>query len=783
MEPTYEKDDAGLIRLEGLIEQIIFQNEDKGYAVCLIGTDKSLVTVAGAMPDIEVGDRVAITGRWVHNSKYGKQVQVMLCERKLPEDTGSILRFLSSRAIRGIGPKTAEKIVSMFGKETFDVIEKHPDYLTEVPGVSRSRAEEIHADFMRKNGIRSVMMFFQEFFGPALSGKIYSVYGPTAVERVKKNPYCLCEDIEGIGFERADRVGKALEVPDDDPRRVEAGLRYAMETFALQNGHVCLPKEKLIELAAICLGAPKEAIEEALAERIRKGMFVEVRRGGNRPMIYTLDAYRDEKYIASRLLEIDRKGVSLGLDNIRAIIRDEERNTGTTYAERQKEAIGNALSHGVFILTGGPGTGKTTVVKALIHIFEYLGFKVALCAPTGRAAKRLSESTGTEAKTVHRLLEFQSGEDRTGEMQKDLMDGHKVVLRGHARFNRDETNRLDEDVIILDEASMMDNSLTSSLLHAVKPGGRIIFIGDADQLPSVGPGEVLKDLIASGAFSMVTLNEIFRQAEQSLIVTNAHKINEGIFPVLTDKKNDFFFLSRTYDRDIVRTIVELCRDRLPKAYGQDVKNRIQVISPSRKGESGTENLNIRMQEALNPPSDEKPEIVVHERIFRQGDRVMQTRNNYDLSWYYTGGLRMESPDRSESGKDTTDGDGNGVFNGDIGTITHIDKKNQYLEVLFDDGRYASYDITSMEDLDLSYAITVHKSQGSEYDIVIIPAGDAPPVLLSRNLFYTAVTRAKTMVIIVGRTETVKRMVENERHALRFTGLRDWLRSASTDAQD
>lgn len=731
-------DDLGLVRLSGSIEHVIYSNEENGYAICDLGTDTDeLVTITGTMPYIGEGDTVTVTGRWVHNPKYGRQFKVEQCEKELPADRASILRYLASGSIKGIGPKTAQRIVDTFGEETFDIIENHPDWLSDIPGISRKKALAISEDFKNKSGIRSAMLFFREFFGAAMTVRIYKKWGGSAVDIAKNNPYLLCEEIEGIGFEKADRLALKLGHGCDTPERLCGGVQYLLNANARQNGHVCLPREKVIASAAKLLGAHEMLIEQAVgdllaAQKIRAVNF------GERRYLYDKYAYENEKYIAKKLTLLDKVCPAMDTANIDSFIRREERESGMQYASLQRRAIFDALENGVMLLTGGPGTGKTTVVRALLHIFSSMDLSIALCAPTGRAAKRLSESTSHEAKTIHRLLEY------TGEEGKGM------------RFHRDETDLLDENVIIVDEASMVDNDLMAALLRAVKPGARVIIIGDADQLPSVGAGNVLRDLLESGRFSTVCLSEIFRQAQQSLIVTNAHAINRGEMPRLDVKTNDFFFLPRETDAQIAATVAQLCQTRLPRTYGEMAVKGTQVISPSRKGETGTEHLNVLLQAALNPPMEGKREHKFREIVFREGDRVMQIRNNYDIEWERDDGTY-----------------GNGVFNGDIGTVLRIDNTDERMEIRFDD-KTVAYEFSMLEELEPAYAVTVHKSQGSEYPIVIVPVGSAPVMLLSRNLFYTAVTRAQSMVILVGRESIIRTMVENNRQSMRYTGLVQWL---------
>ena len=726
-----------LTQLKGTVEHIIYSNEDNGYTVMDFGLEDDVITACGILPYVTDGDCLILWGSWVHNPKYGRQFKVEQYERNMPADAAAILRYLASRTIKGIGPRLAERIVSHFGDETLDVMENHPDWLADVPGISRRKASEISADFKAKAGIRSAMMFFRDYFGAALTVKIYKQFGSGAVDMAKQNPYRLCNEVEGIGFEKADQMAMSLGLDPHSEERAMSGIRYLLTSNAARNGHVCLPREKLVEAAASLLHADKEQVEGAMSSLLDTGALV-VHRFEGQELVYDRVSDQQEKYIAEKLLLLDKLCPAVDAGDMNAFIAREEREQGVSYARGQKQAIMDALSSGVMLLTGGPGTGKTTVVHALLHIFRSMDMTVALCAPTGRAAKRLSESTSTEAKTIHRLLEMEFGEGES-----------------HGRFRRNEQDLLEESVIIVDEASMVDNVLMYSLCKAVKPGARVILIGDADQLPSVGAGRVLNDLIDSGRFSTVRLTEIFRQAGESLIITNAHAINEGVYPDLTVKNNDFFFLPRRYDREIADTVVELCATRLPRAYGKATEGGIQIITPSRKGEAGTENLNRRLQSELNPPAKGKRELKFRETSFRVGDRVMQTKNNYDITW--------------ESGSGINRTEGTGVFNGDIGTVIFIDPAEEEMVISFDD-REATYSGDMLDELEHAWAVTVHKSQGSEYPFVIIPMYNAPPPLLIRNLLYTAVTRAQRMVILVGREDVIRTMVEREYPSMRYTGL-------------
>lgn len=737
-EPT--ADDTGLLRLTGSIEHVIYANEDNGFAICDLGTESGdLITITGTLPYVGEGDSVTVYGKWVHNPKYGRQFRVETCERQMPADANSMLRYLASGAIKGIGPKIAQRIVDEFGDETFDVIEHHPEWLANVSGISRKSAKSIGADFAEKAGIRSAMMFFRDFFGAAATVRIYKRYGGNAVELAKKNPYRLCEEIEGIGFERADRMARDLGLATDSEDRICSGICYLLSSNAQANGHVCLPRDKTVQGAARLLGVDETAVNDAL-ELLLAREQVHAERLGGIELLYDKKQYENEKYIATKLLLLDRVCPAMETANIGAFIDREQAETGVRYADLQRRAISDALENGVMLLTGGPGTGKTTVVRALLHIFSSMGLKIALTAPTGRAAKRLSESTSCEARTIHRLLEY--GGEESG---------------GRGRFMRDESNLLEENVLIVDEASMVDSLLMGALLRAVKPGSRLVLIGDADQLPSVGAGNVLRDLIDSGRFATVRLTEIFRQAQKSLIVTNAHAINRGELPRLDVKDNDFFFMPRSEDASITATVAQLCGIRLPRTYGAMATTGTQVIVPSRKGEAGTEHLNVVLQATLNPPSPEKREHRFREITYREGDRVMQVRNNYDMEWERDNGMT-----------------GAGIFNGDVGVIESIDPTDGNMRIRFED-RTVTYEFSLLEDLEPAYAVTVHKSQGCEYPIVILPLGNVPPMLRSRNLLYTAVTRAQCIVIVVGREDVLADMVHNNRQTMRYTGLSERLR--------
>lgn len=727
-------DKEGLLSIEGSVEKIIYQNEENGYTVCEIFTPSDeIFTLVGNMPYLSEGETVSALGSWVNHATFGKQFKVEFYEKQLPATETAILKYLASGAVRGIGKVTARRIVSQFGADSFEVIEHNPQWLSEIPGISPKKAEQISASFAAQFGMRNVMMFCREYFGPTTAVRIYKKWGNGAVERIKQNPYILCGEIYGVGFEKADAIAKDLGMKKNAPERIAMGLKYVLMHNAASNGHSFLPLDKLCAVAKRLLSCEMNEIEDEAAALETRGEIVCVRHEGMK-CAYLRDYYEAEKYTAEKLCALDRAGKNLGEDNVLSLISMVERESNMEYAVLQKRAICQAASNGVFILTGGPGTGKTTVVRAIIRVFDAMGLRIALAAPTGRAAKRMSQSAGEEAKTVHRLLEMEYGaEDKL-------------------RFRKNENDQLEDDVIIIDEASMLDLMLTDALLKAIKPGARLILIGDVNQLPPVGAGHVFDDIIKSDRFATVELTHIFRQAQESLIVTNAHAVNHGEYMNLESKSGDFFFLPRQEDAQTAATIAELCKKRLPKSYGLTVFDGIQVITPSRKGDAGTEMLNSALQSLINPPARGKAEKKVRDFTLREGDKVMQIKNNYDIEWNKNGTQ------------------GFGIFNGDIGVIKKIDLSEELITVDFED-KICEYDYTMLDELELAYAITVHKSQGSEYPIVIMPLYRYTPKLLTRNLLYTAITRAQSIVILVGNGEVAKAMVDNNRQTKRYTGLR------------
>lgn len=733
---------AETVEISGIVDSVIYKNSENGYTICEIEDENGFpVVLAGTMPYLVQGDIVKATGAWVVHPLYGKQLKVANYEKRLPVENNQILRYLSSGAVRGIGPKTAVKIVDKFGEDSFDVLEKHSDWIAQINGISRRKAREISDNFKEVNGARNVMITFKDYLSDAQSMKVYKKWGGSAIDRIRENPYILCEEVDGIGFARADAVALGFGIDKNSPFRISGGILSYLQTVSAKEGHTCMPLGRLKSQCGKFLDVDPELIHNTVLDMLIQNKL-RVITDGDEKYIFTSSAYKAEKFIAERLVTLDRQAPAMGADNSERLISRTEYERGITYDEKQRDAISASLEDGIVIITGGPGTGKTTVIKAIISIFESLGMDVALAAPTGRAAKRMSEATSCEASTVHRLLcmEYSEGEK--------------------ARFMKNETDRLEEDAFILDEASMIDIYLMEAFLKAVKPASRIILIGDSDQLPSVGAGDLLHDLIKSGKFKTVNLTKIFRQDSESRIITNAHAINEGTVPELSNKNSDFFFMSRETDEATASTIADLYKNRLPNKYGKRTAEKIQVMTPTRKGICGTEGLNLMLQNTLNPHDGIKKEINFRGVIFRECDKVMQIKNNYSMIWEKDGYT------------------GNGIFNGDIGTVTDIDTAEGKLTVDFDE-RICEYDFSSLEELEHAWAITVHKSQGSEYPIVILPLCSCAPMLLTRNLLYTAVTRAEKMVILVGKKSVLEQMVKNDRQAERFTGLPMFLKKQTT----
>ena len=715
------------------MENIVFTNEDNGYTVCECACGGELVTLVGIMPYLNEGESIKAQGVWQVHATFGRQLKVEYFEKKLPTDSEAIYKYLSSGAVKGIGPVTAARIVEAFGADTFDVMENNPKWLCDIKGISPRRAKEISESYAAQFGMRSVMMFCSRFFGPSVSARIYRRYGAAAVTRIEKDPYRLISDIEGVGFEKADTVAQQLGFPADSPQRIEAGAEYVLSNAAYAGGHCCLPEKDLIAKTAQALNVQPMSVATAIARMCERGELVRA----NEEYIYLREYREAESYINAKLRLLRDTPRPERYEGVESAIKDLEGKYGITYADEQVQAIVSGITNGVTVITGGPGTGKTTVIKALTELLLSLKISFCLAAPTGRAAKRMSEASGADAKTIHRLLET------------EFDTAHRP------KFGRDEGNPLPASVVIIDEMSMVDLLLFSSLLKAVKRGSTLVLIGDVDQLPPVGAGQCLKDIIESEAFPVVRLKHIFRQAEQSLIVTNAHDINKGNMPVLNAKDNDFFFMERSNYTDIQQLLLSLCRDRLPKTYSLDSFSDIQILTPTRKGELGTKALNAVLQEGLNPKSFKKREKKIGNVLFREGDKVMQTKNNYDIQW------------------DKDGIKGQGIFNGDVGRIISIDTQSETMVIDFDD-RVAEYDFALLDELEHAFAVTVHKSQGNEYPVVLMPVYDCPYPLMTRNLFYTAVTRAKKLLILVGKQRCVSIMVENDKKSHRYGHLKQLL---------
>lgn len=722
-----------LCRLEGSVERVIFHNEENGYTVLELATDQELVTVVGTVTGISEGETLIVSGNYTSHPRFGTQFKMEVCERKLPATSAAIRSYLASGAIKGIGGKLAERLVAQFGDETLTIIEQAPARLAEVEGISPKRAEKIAEEYRKLFGIRAVMQFLEAYGVPAPNAiRAWKHFGLNAQEVISSNPYLLCIEEIGVAFEAADRIALCNGVKPDGYERVSAGFLHILR-HNLNNGHTCLPDDKLTRTCSELTGCDSHHAGDVLAEMLDRGELVELRRDGKR-FLYLPRYYEAECLIASRLqllLTNPREGL---VPDVEAFVSAFEQAQGITYASLQRRAIITAITSPVMILTGGPGTGKTTAISAIIRLLGQMGEKVALAAPTGRAAKRMSELTGAEAKTVHRLLEVDYGSGR----------GDAV------KFKRNEKNPLPCDAVIIDETSMMDTLLFQSLLRALRLSCRLILVGDPDQLPSVGAGDVLGDLIDSGRIPVVHLTEIFRQAAQSLIITNAHAIVSGQYPQLDVRKNDFFFLPCGSAAAIASTAADLCARRLPKSYGFSPMWDIQVLTPMRVGACGTAELNRVLQQALNPPTPVKKEYSNGLAVLREGDKVMQVRNNYDLIW---------ERDNGEEGM--------GIFNGDIGVIEMINRPSSSILVRFDD-RVAEYSFEMAGELELAYVITVHKSQGNEYDAVILPLSDGRSRLYYRNLLYTAVTRAKRLLIILGSRRAVEMMVDNHKKTRRYT---------------
>lgn len=726
--------------VSGYVDHIIYRNEENGYTVLALEEEGTEITCVGTFQYIGQGEAIEAQGHYTEHAVYGQQFHIESFQTKIPEDAAAMERYLGSGAIKGVGAALAARIVKHFGEDTIRIVEEEPERLAEVKGISERKAQEIARQIEEKSDMRKAMIFLQKYgISLNLGAKIYQQYGQELYQVLRENPYQMAEDIPGVGFKAADEIAEKIGIRRDSAYRVKSGLLYTL-LLATGQGHIYLPRQELYHQAMALLQVDEETLEKHLMDLAieRKAVLKEMGAG---PVVYGAQLYHLELNTARMLRELNVE-ISRDLTRIDSRIQAMEAETGLRLDERQREAVREAASHGLFVLTGGPGTGKTTTINAMIRYFEGEELSIQLAAPTGRAANRMTEATGWEAQTIHRLLEL------SGALEESTAGAH---------FERNAQNPLEADVVIIDETSMVDIYLIHALLAALSVGTRLILVGDVDQLPSVGPGNVLRDIIGSKAFPVVELTRIFRQAVKCDIVVNAHKINRGEQVELSNKSRDFFFLERQEAILALRVVIALIQEKLPK-YIQADPMEIQVLTPMRKGVLGVEQLNPFLQKYLNPPDASKKEKEYGHTLFRQGDKVMQIKNNYQLEWEIRGqyGIAAEK--------------GVGVFNGDIGRVREINEFAGIMTVEFDQGKYVDYSFKQLDELELAYAVTIHKSQGSEYPAVVIPLLTGPQMLMNRNLLYTAVTRAKKCVTLVGSVQTFRQMIANKREAGRYSAL-------------
>ena len=736
-----------IITVTGTVEEIIYSNPDNGYSVVGIDSvEEGQFTATGYMPFITEGESVALSGNWTTHPDYGEQFKAEYYETVMPSDEESIIKYLSSGIISGIREATAKKLVDHFGLDVLQIMLTQPSKLAEIKGISKEKAKKIGEQFAEIQSMQNIVMFLQQYGISATTAvKVHNSLGANSVELIKKNPYILSDMVDGISFKTSDTIAFNMGLPKNSIMRIRSGIIHILRSAAYTSGHVYMPKDVLIEHTVYTLKVTDDEVIAAVSELLSsKELFQDKVDGIDAYYLYSY--YESEYYIARRLIAMSQNTQKFTMTEEKAekAIDALEAKTNLYLAAEQRNAVVTALSAGCMILTGGPGTGKTTTIKTIKKLLEDLKLSIALAAPTGRAAKRMSQVTGYEAKTIHRLLCTQRSSE------------------GYSIFTHNEDNLLPYDVIILDEVSMIDVNLMSSFLKAVKTGARIILSGDADQLPSVGPGNIIHDIIESKTIPVIQLNKIFRQAEESLIIVNAHKINHGELPDLSVKSSDFFFLRRRTPQDSAFTVMDLFKNRLPKSYNVNPISSIQVLSPTKKGLAGTIALNKLLQSHINPYDERRPQHVFGNITFRVGDKVMQTKNNYDMVY------------SRENGED-----GMGIFNGDMGIIESISVRDKCMNIVFDEDKLVEYPFTNLDELDLAYAITVHKSQGSEFKIVIIPVYDGPYMLLNRNLLYTAVTRAKNVAVLVGSENIIRKMIDNNKETRRYSGLCDFLARGDT----
>ena len=723
-------------KIQGMVSDIVFKNEENGYTIANLANEDDEITIVGCMPTLSMGESIEVEGKWINHKIYGSQFEVQSFMPVTPSSLEGIYVYLSSGMIHGIGEKMAKRIVDKFGVDTLDIIQNTPERLTEVEGIGMKKVKQIQESYEENRELRNIIIKLSPYgITPNYCLRIYKKYKEKSIEIINKNPYRLAEEVRGIGFKIADEIASKIGIDKYSPDRIMQGILFTLNQ-SLANGHTYLPKRVLIEQSVKILGVESSFVAKGIMD-LAYAQKVHLENKNGEILVYLMMYYICENGVCKEIIKLSQHEIKDLHINIDKEIKIVEKEDNINLAKNQIEAVKEAINNGVTIITGGPGTGKTTTINTIIKIFENNDQKVVLCAPTGRAAKRMSETSNKEAKTIHRLLEMGFA-----------TDSDELI------FFKDEEDPIDADVIILDEASMVDIILMYNLLKAVKLGTRLLLVGDSDQLPSVGAGNVLKDIIDSGVIKTVRLNEIFRQARESMIVVNAHKINNGEPLFLNVKNKDFFFLRKNTNEEIINEIIGLVSERLPKFYKFDKLKDIQVLASMRKGDLGVNNLNIELQKYLNPPEKYKQEEQFAKRTFRVGDKVMQIRNNYTKKW--------ETEDKSDSGE--------GIYNGDIGYIFHIDKDKKTVYVLFDKVKLASYKYDELDELDHSFCTTIHKSQGSEFPVVVIPIVWAPPMLLSRNLLYTAVTRAKKLVVLVGDVRYLEQMIKNNRINDRYSNL-------------
>ncbi|MBU3185621.1 SF1B family DNA helicase RecD2 [Clostridium estertheticum] len=723
--------------IQGTIEDIVFHNEDNGYMIAHLNDNKKQITVVGVVPYISEGQNLKLTGEWVNHPQFGKQFKIVQCEEIIPSSLMGIEKYLSSGVIQGIGPVTAKKIVQRFGEDTMNILDNEIEKLKEIDGIGQKKIQLIFESYAKQREVKNIMIFLQTYgVTPSQCVKIYKKYGAESIKVVQDNPYVLTETISGVGFKIADKIARSLGIDKESPFRIQSGINYVVNEFCAM-GNTYMPLFKLYKQSKNILGVTDEEIEKNIYDNVLNGKL-KIENIDEEDCVFTMPFYYCELSITKKIITLSIEEYEELEIDIEGKINDFENEKNIQFATSQRSAICGAMENSIEIITGGPGTGKTTIINCIIEMFEKAGLKVYMAAPTGRAAKRMTEATGREAKTIHRLLELGIGGDDS------------------SQFTKSEESPLDCDVLIVDEASMIDIMLMNSLLNAITIGTRLIIVGDVDQLPSVGPGNVLRDLIDSKSVKVVKLKEIFRQAQESMIIVNAHKINNGEMPILNKKGKDFYFIENNEPEKTLNNIIALINTRLPNFNKEwDKMKNIQILSPMRKGILGIENLNIELQKILNPKIKGKKEKEFRNTIFRVGDKVMQIKNNYSMKWH-----------KMNAKAD----DGTGIFNGDVGYVEDINDDNENVVVIFDDDKRVEYEGVNLDELMLAYAITIHKSQGSEFEVVIMPMFMGPPLLMNRNLLYTGITRAKNMVVLVGERKAISFMKDNNRSFERYSAL-------------